>query len=124
LIIRPTKEFTYLEEYKKRFPIDTETVFAYNGEIYSDSGIYPDILVHEKVHLKQQEIMGADKWQRRYLNEPDFRLSQEIPAFQAQVNSIKDKNQKLDSRIKCARALSGKLYGELLSFQEAYKRLG
>lgn len=99
-------EFPYLEEFKKRFKVDKETVFAYAGNIYSNKEPPPDILVHEMVHLRRQEKIGADKWIQRYLDDEKFRLDEEVIAFKAQINHFKDRNYRLRSRIMCARALS------------------
>jgi hypothetical protein len=117
------KDFPYLEEYRQKFEIDEQTIFAYDGQIYSNEPLPPDLLIHEEVHLKQQSILGADKWVKKYLEDEQFRLTQEIEAFWAQINHFKDRNQKAKSRILCARVLSGNMYGNLISFEEAMKIL-
>ena len=119
--ILPQKDFPLLEEYKK-FPITNETIFPYGDTIYTNYDLPPDILVHELVHLKQQE-KGLNEWENKYLNDPKFRLTQEIEAYQAQVKSLKDRNMRAVSKVRCARALSSDLYGGLISYEEALKLL-
>jgi len=129
---KPQKEFPYLQEFSK-FPIDENTVFclrrvAYADEvyfidtIYADKELPQDILEHEKTHLKR---MGnnPDEWIKKYLADNKFRLDEEILAFKSQLNSIKDRNERNEVRIKAAQSLSGKLYGEIITYAEALKKL-
>ncbi len=44
-----------------------------------------DLLVHERVHIRQQTEMGKDIWWERYFTDKEFRLSQEIEAYKAQI---------------------------------------
>ena len=138
---KPQKEFPYLQEFSK-FPIDENTVFClrraayadevyFNGSgndtividtIYADKELPPDIEVHELKHLERQGN-NSDEWIKKYLADNKFRLDEEILAFKSQLNSIKDRNERNEVRIKAAESLSGKLYGEIITYAEALKKL-
>jgi len=121
--IKPQKDFPYLGEYLAVFPITNDTIFVYKDTIYTNHELPEDIEIHEQIHLAQQAKIGADKWIEKYLKDSVFRLEQELPAYKAQVRSIKDKNFKAISRMRCATALSSELYGNIISYEEAYRYL-
>lgn len=86
----------------------------------------PDIEIHENVHRLQQEKAGdVEMWWDLYMDNPDFRLKEEIQAYQAQARYIKEFAPDLNKNFKMlqslARELSGPTYGNLLSFSEAYR---
>ena len=99
-------------------------VFAGDNEIHC---AYPellpdDVVAHEELHMKQHVQYGFKYWWEQYLEDPEFRLAQEIEAYQAQyqymVEHYNSKHRKfLLKRI--AHDLSGKLYGNLITFEEA-----
>lgn len=121
-MIRPQKEFPLIDQFKI-FPITDETIFAYKGDIYANHDLPQDILIHEEVHLDQQNNYGADDWIKRYLIDNEFRLKEEIEAFKTQVNFHKDREQRNKSRILCAKALSSQLYGNILTYSQAFNIL-
>lgn len=102
-------------------------VFCYGDTIYNPfkRNITPDIEVHEAVHMKQQGNM-PEVWYMKYLYDPKFRLEQEIQAYGEQYAFIK-KYMKGDLLAwgleKMAQALSGKEYGNLLSYNEAEAKI-
>lgn len=67
-------------------------VFAYNKKIYNPDNIdiWPDLEEHEEVHFKQQGN-DSDFWWERYLQDPQFRLEQEVEAYSRQLNFFKEK---------------------------------
>lgn len=77
------------------------------------------MLVHELTHLEQQERDGLDYWTKNYLNNPEYRLKQELEAYKKQLESIKDRNLKAKVTLKSALTLSSPLYGNLLTFEQA-----
>lgn len=99
------------------------TVFAYEDAIYNPSGgeIPDDIKAHEAVHLKQQEEAGgADLWWERYMSEPYFRLEQEADAYATQYVFVRkfypmDRNRLALVMIQFSKALSGPMYGNMIS---------
>ena len=126
-MLRPQKEFPYLKQYQAKFEVNDETVFAYKGDIFSNHPIPPDIYVHEVCHLERQNKIGADEWEKKYLSDDKFRLDEELMAYRVQLRIVnkytKDKNKQNEARVNCARALCGKLYGEIIDYAEAFKRL-
>lgn len=117
--MKPQGEFPLLERFKEVFPVTPHTIFAYNHEIYCDYELPEHLIIHEQTHHKQQDRDGLDYWIDNYLKDPKYRAEQEIEAYKAQLESIKDRNHRTKVRIESARNLSSELYGNLLTFQEA-----
>lgn len=120
---RPQSEFPLLQEYKKHFTITKDTVFALTPYIYTNHKLTPDLLIHEQIHLKQQEKLGVDEWVNRYIDDLEFRIEQEVEAYRNQINSIKDRNAKERMKIWASETLSSKLYGNIINYQIAYNKL-
>lgn len=98
-----------------------DTVYIPNGEPLSD-----DLEVHESVHVVQQAEMGADVWWKRFLDEPEFRLSQELEAYRAQWLFIKvNKNRKIKRAMfkHIVDSLSSPTYGNMVTRIEAEELL-
>lgn len=87
---------------KEKFGVDfyKRGVFTYGDTIYFAKGnLTPDIIVHEMKHMKQQvNVGGPENWWKKYFEDEEFRLSQEIEAYQAQYKEVciqtKDKEQR------------------------------
>lgn len=113
------------EKIKKRFPLFEGVVFTYGNVIYNPNRIQIDsaLLKHEEVHSRQQEEIGIESWWNRYIESPDFRLSQEVEAHQAEYKEykkrIKDKNQSFRTLRALALRLSDSLYGDIISYEKA-----
>lgn len=117
-----------IEELKKLFALDaSKAVYAYNDIIYNPEALplQDHIIIHEDVHFKQQEeVGGAENWWRRYIDDVQFRLDQELEAYGVQYQfiknhpAIKSKNKEafLD---KIASDLSGSVYGNIIDHNEA-----
>lgn len=121
-----------ISELKSIFDIDeTNTVYTYGANLFNPAGIQipTDLLVHESVHAKQQEYNDtvAKMWWRKYIEDPEFRLEQEVEAYRAQYHYlkqvIKDRNR-LDKHLRfiCS-VLSGPLYGNIIKPSEARERI-
>lgn len=106
-------------------------VYCYGDTIYNPDGKVPvpkHLQVHEEVHMQQQELYdgGPEAWWIEYLEDPLFRVEQEVPAYAAQVAYIHGAHngtktqQALDMY---AKALSGPIYGHAISFYSAKKRI-
>ena len=79
------------EQCKKEFGIDWESiVITYGDTVYSKHPLSEDLKAHEKVHIEQQTTMGKEIWWDKYFADPDFRLSQEVPAYKAQLEFAKN----------------------------------
>jgi len=108
----------------KVFGVDFEkgVTFTVGDTIYSKGEISPDLLEHEKVHIEQQKE-GWREWWERYFTDPGFRTSQELQAYKKQYNwvlkNINDRNEKARYLMFFAQSLSGKMYGNVLSLQDA-----
>ena len=78
-----------------------DIAIVYGDTIYSPKPVEDDILAHEMVHVRQQTAMGAEAWWKRYLEDPGFRLDQELEAYHAQYQFWKDhiKNREMLSRV-------------------------
>jgi hypothetical protein len=113
----------------KEFGVDFEkgTVFAIGDVIYSKYEITGDLMEHELVHIKQQHDMGVSIWWEKFFESPEFRLSQEVEAYQTQYRWIerhhKDRNARHYYLNAFAGFLSGPMYGHLISHAEAIKQI-
>lgn len=122
-MIKPQREFPLLEEYSKVFNITEGTIFAFDDIMYTDYTLTPDLLVHENIHLERQREIGADIWVAKYLTDKEFRLQEELLAYKAQLNSIKDRNLRHAVRMDSAKNLSSSLYGNIITTKEAFNKL-
>lgn len=122
LKILPLNKFRRLKEFSKVFKINEDTVIAYDGNIYSNKPLYPDVLEHEKVHLKQQKKYGLLNFTDKYLNNRAFRLEMEAEAYKVQLESIKDEELREAVRKDAIIGLTSGLYGKM-SKKEAEKLL-
>lgn len=123
MLYRPQSEFPMLEEYKKVFDVTDNTIFAYDKVIYSNKELPVHLEVHERRHLIRQQKIGVDKWCEMYLTDIKFRLKEEVIAYKEQLESISDRNQRDKLRKICAKDLSSPLYGNIISYEEAYSLL-
>lgn len=124
--IQPTKNFPLLAKYKAKFQIDETTAFPYNHIIYTDrpETITPELIIHEEVHFKQQDEMGLDNWIEKYFEDTNFRVKVEIEAYSAQLKYFEYNKDIHDMiKIQCAKALSSPMYGNILTYKEAYQLL-
>lgn len=120
-MILPQAEFPLMNEYKKFFAIDEYTIFALAENIYTDYPLTPDLLIHENVHLKQQAKVGVKEWVYDFLYNPAKRLEYELEAYKEQLKSIKDRNQRHRVRMRSAEQLSSAMYGNIISFKDAFE---
>lgn len=68
---------------------DNGTIFAYKNKIHAKDpfSVTPDVITHEEIHFRQQANYygGSDAWWKEYLQNAEFRCSQEIEAYKAQI---------------------------------------
>ena len=108
------------------------TLFCYGDTIYNPGGkdITPDLEIHEDTHRKQQGLT-PDLWWDKYLEDPQFRLSQEIEAYGAQYNfackaidEIRGTNRMKKWALEgMAKALSNSMYGNIITMAEAESKI-
>jgi len=106
--------------------LPANVIFTYGDTIYNPSQGFIDtyLMTHESVHTKQQGDK-VEEWWWRYLNDKKFRLDQEIPAYHNQYNHFcrnkKDPHKWEMFLERLALDLSGRIYGELCTLEEARK---
>ena len=111
------------KELKEKFEFDDKiTVFAYGDKLYNPSRlrIPIDVMVHEKVHQRQQEEIGVEVWWRKYLDDVEFRLSQEMEAYRTQYGFVRSKyGEREDYLGKLADVLCSPVYGNIINKEQA-----
>jgi len=103
------------------------TVFAWDGTIYvhpdfADVHLPNDLIAHESVHFVQQRTVGGpEAWWRRYIDEPQFRLEQEVEAYRAQWKVLmrRPKRERFARLYAITCDLGGPMYGNLVTPAEA-----
>ena len=114
------KNFPLLDKVVKHFKLKNieNIIFTYGDTIYTDNKLSYDLITHETTHIMQQRNY-EDVWWVLYLAGKKFRLNQEEEAYKRQYQvAIKNGDYILD---KIANDLSGKMYGEIISYNEAGK---
>jgi len=104
------------------------TVFTYGDTIFS---YYPitdgSLIAHEKTHIKQQKKIGVSEWWKRYLEDPQFRLKQELEAYTNQYQwakkNVKSREDVFRLLVKISRDLGGPMYGNIITPKEAMMRI-
>ena len=100
-------------------------VFVYAPYIYSPAGIElrPVLKAHEEVHVVRQ---GDDPqaWWDKYLVNKDFRLREELAAYQVQYQYMVEHYDRAKRRsilTSIAKDLSGPMYGGIINKQQAIR---
>ena len=116
------------EEIKKHFELTGDEIFAYGETLYNPNKkiLTPDLINHEMLHI-QQQAGKTEEWWDLYLKDKEFRCSQEIPAHQVQYFTakkyIRDRNKLFNYLKQLAINLSGKTYGQMMTFNEAVEQI-
>jgi hypothetical protein len=97
-------------------------IFAYGSTIYNPGRITipPQLIAHEEVHMVRQGG-NPEAWWDRYINDPEFRLAEEIPAHVAEYRALAyryDADKQLD---RIAQRLASPLYGSMIPQDKARK---
>lgn len=113
-----------IDEIRERLNPGPSTVFAYGDRIYCPSGadLPPNLIVHEQTHFDQQRNAGGpDAWWRRYLDDPEFRLDQELEAYRAQYAALAGLPRPERRRYLAhfCKTLASSMYGGLVSKEQA-----
>lgn len=117
-----------IEDIKKVFPISKNVIFTYGDKIYNPGGNDIDIalMAHEQTHSIQQDN-DVKGWWKKYLEDKEFRLSQELQAYQVQYRyyckEVKDRNQRYRFLNRLAGDLSSEIYGNIISRSEAIRSI-
>ena len=98
-------------------------VVAYGDTIYHSKPLDPSVIVHESVHLSRQE--SPVQWWESYIRNKDFRFKEELLAYHAQYDflkdTIKDRNELARHLWRLATDLSGAMYGNIVSHKDAMR---
>jgi hypothetical protein len=117
------QNFPLINLVSKTFEIDDHTIFTYGNTVYFNRDLSYDLVAHEIIHVFQQTEMDPKKWWRKYIEDEKFRLDQEVEAYKRQYQVMK-RNDDVKAALlldSISSDLSGKLYGEIVSFEEANK---
>lgn len=106
---------------------DVQAFFTYGDTIYNPAKlqITGDVVVHEKLHMKQQTdgYMTPALWWGKFLRDPQFRIDQEAKAYGAQLRALKtikkDRNEQTRILHRLALILAGDLYGNAIDYGSA-----
>jgi hypothetical protein len=117
----------------KAFGIDKRkgVVFTFGDVLYNpDNVIIPDhLLVHESTHAEQQkhDETVAKLWWKRYIEDPQWRIGQEVEAYKNQYHFIcervKDKNARFRFLHMLCIDLASPMYGSSISYTYAMRRI-
>lgn len=103
-----------------------DIAITYGGVIYSPNPVEDNVLVHEMVHVRQQQGKNANEWMERYIADPEFRYKQELLAYQVEYKFWKKHFSKRDDVLTTAiegmaKTLSGPLYNNIVTYEQALK---
>lgn len=110
------------------FSLNKDVIYTFGDTIYNpgNCNITPDVEAHEEVHQKQQGD-NPTLWWNRYLEDPLFRLNQELEAYQRQYEFFcsvhKDKNRRFKFLHQLATVCSSGIYGNMIRPNEAMRRI-
>ena len=115
-------------ECEKHFGVKWENIIiTYYPKIHAAKNISDIKLAHELTHITQQKDLGAKEWWALYFQDKDFRFKQELEAYRQEVayviENVGDRNERYRIITRIAKDLSGSMYGNLVSFDEARKLL-
>lgn len=116
------------DECVRRFGVNWKrgVIFTYGNTIHCRYKISVQKIAHEIIHIEQQNEMGVNQWWQKYFDDVEFRLSQELEAYQNEVEWVNSNihNPKLKQKTlnEIVFDLSGPMYGNIISADEA-KRL-
>ena len=117
-----------IEEIRKVFPLKGGEIFAWDGIIYHPMGtrLPPELIDHELCHFAQQDG-DPEGWWERYLVDTEWRFQQELEAHIEEYKSYKRHNKDRNAHIRylqlIARRLSSPMYGNVVSYREAMRRI-
>lgn len=112
------------EEIDAAFHVKGKLVlFAWGDTIYNprNAEVSSALKCHEGVHGQRQKAHpgGVEGWWRRYIEDPQFRIDEELPAhraeYKASIQHVRDRNERYRALAFIAEKLASPLYGRLLT---------
>ena len=102
-------------------------IFTFGDTVYApgQDDIAPSLHVHEQVHSNRQLQKGVEEWWDEYLKDAQFRYTEELLAHRAEYAYFINfnRNQRRAALKYIAQRLSSKLYGNIVSLNEAKKAI-
>jgi len=106
---------------------EQRVIFTYYPHIYMprEIPIPADLAVHENIHLHQQQLVTPGIWWQEYIINPEFRLSQELEAYGAQLHYWSAYRNLIFKQMhhNLAVDLSSDFYRNIISYSEASSQL-
>jgi hypothetical protein len=101
---------------------------AYGDTVHTTSkGISPDLIVHEQTHFRQQAAIGGPEiWWEKYFTDKQFRLEQELEAYEKQCDHIRKfvfNQKKKHNAFNHIWLSMAQMYGDMITFEEAAELL-
>ncbi|MDP2618632.1 MAG: hypothetical protein Q8P46_00405 [Hyphomicrobiales bacterium] len=104
-------------------------IFAWGDRVFNPHNIVigPELIAHEAVHGRRQGN-DVEGWWRRYIDDPAFRLAEEIPAHAAEFNILAgvpgtNRQHKRKCLAYVAKRLTSPIYGRLITLDAAKKAI-
>lgn len=102
---------------------EDKTIFTYGDAIYNPANIDipQDLIAHEMEHMRQQrEIQGGpEMWWARYIQDPLWRIQQEVEAYRVQYQYFCSKKKSRDAQLRVLVAIGNVLgsatYGNVVT---------
>ena len=117
-----------IEAIRAVLPVSEGNIFAWAPIIYNPGGgeLSEALIGHEKVHFAQQGGNPA-KWWRKFLKDPEFRLSQELEAHREEYRVFcwfnRDRNAQARYLLHVAKRLAKPMYGGIITVTEAREQI-
>lgn len=112
---------------------DKGVIVTYGGTYHCIKEISDDEIIHEETHTGQQKAWGIDEWWKMYIENPVFRLDQEIEAYKNQISYLRDKMMNISRNERRFRInkykeyfallLSSDIYGNMIQYDRALQRI-
>ncbi|HEC32912.1 MAG TPA: hypothetical protein ENI63_01470 [Candidatus Kaiserbacteria bacterium] len=112
-----------IEKIRAVFPLHKGIIFTYGDTLYNpDRGKIDEALMkHEETHTRQQGD-DIDGWWEKYFVDVDFRMKQELEAYQNQYKYAVENYSRNMRRVLLkviSKDLSSAMYGNIISEEEA-----
>lgn len=124
---KPFVATLYRLRFGKEVSFEDGVIFPFNNKIYTHYQMSDHLIVHEKVHLKQQGgLLGSMWWVLLYIASKRFRLKQELEAYRVQYKYIVKHTGREEANtllIRISNDLSSEMYGNMISYAEAFKQI-
>jgi len=118
-----------IEAIRVALPVTERNIFAYDHKIYKPGpGVLgPELIAHEKVHFAQQDEIGVAIWWILFIQDPSFRLHEEMPAHRREYRVFckhnRDRNRQRWFLRLLGKRLAAPMYGGIIGVKEAMRQI-